>query len=73
MAEAAEHCSPGRALSARAPSLSIHAFEVFVGPAERSVRRTPRTRQCPRALRVNQLPLSFKGSESLKFSTTLTP
>ena len=52
MAEDAEDCSPGRAPSARAPFLSIHAFKVFEGPAERSMRRAPRPRGAePRPLR----------------------
>ena len=71
-----------RAPIARAPLLSIHNIKGFDVPAERSMRRTPRPRSAPRALRVDRLslPLSFKGSDALKiaysaqpFSTTLTP
>ena len=82
MAEGAEDYSPGRAPGTRAPSLSIHAFKVFVCPVEGSVRRAPRPRRALGASRVNRLPLpsSFKGSGFLeeflgpyRLSTTLTP
>ena len=56
LAEDAEHDSLGRGPRARTPLLSIHAFKVFVGPAERSLRRAPRPRSALRALRVSLLP-----------------
>ena len=57
MTENAEHRIPGQAPGTGATLLSIHAFKVFVGPAERSVRRAPRPRSAFRVLRVDRLPL----------------
>src|SRR3954469_9200040 len=41
--EGTENRSPGRAPCTRAPLLSIHAIEVFDGPAEKSLPHTERS------------------------------
>jgi len=41
--------------------LSTHAFKDFVGPAERSLRRAPRSRRALGVLRVDQLSLQFSA------------
>ena len=61
IAEVAEDCCRGRVPRTGAPSLSIHAFKDFVGPAERSMRRAPRSRRVLRVLRVDPLSLQFSA------------
>jgi len=46
MAEDAEDCSPGRVPGTGGSLLFIHAFKVFVGPVERSLRGAPRPLEC---------------------------
>jgi len=66
LAEDAEDCARGRAPRTGAPPLSSHAFKVFEGPAERSLRRAPRPRSALRVLRVNRLPLPLQFSAPLR-------
>jgi len=68
LAEDAEHCARGRAPRTGAPSLSSHAFKVFVGPLESSVRRAPRPRRALRVLRADRSPLPSQLSVPLRLS-----
>jgi len=61
LAEDAENGLLGPSPTGRAPLLSIRDVKVFVGPAERFLRRAPRPRRALRALRVNRLPLPFSA------------